>query len=110
MVNCELCGGWFHIDDIKKCPKCDLELCEECFDKHVTTCLLGEFNDLNEDDESTIPRICPNCGESLELDQDPDGSMRVYCENCDFVQELSEEQKAEFEQDKSEEDGDLEQE
>lgn len=99
MIECEICGNYFHVDDIKNCPECDMELCPSCYEKHVVKCMAEKYNfDDGVEEESTIPRICPKCQEELELDIDPDGSVRVYCSNCDFVEELDEEQLAELNQ------------
>lgn len=100
MIECEICGKYFHADDIKNCPECDLELCPECYEKHITKCIAEKYNFDNEiKEESTIPRICPKCEEELALDIDPDGSARVYCSNCDFVEELDSTQLDELNED-----------
>ena len=99
MIECEICGNYFHADDIERCPECDIELCPECYERHVSKCIAEKYNFDDEfEEESTIPHICPNCGEELELDTDPDGSARVYCTACDYVKELDETQLAELKQ------------
>ena len=43
MVECEMCGNCFHVDEIGPCPNenCNYEdLCEGCREKHVTKCVL----------------------------------------------------------------------
>ncbi|MCE5220603.1 MAG: hypothetical protein LLF98_04855 [Clostridium sp.] len=46
MIECERCGRDFHADEIESCPKCDKELCTDCYNKHVGKCMLkGEFED-----------------------------------------------------------------
>lgn len=99
MIECEICGRYFHADDIENCPECDIELCPDCYEEHVSKCMAEKYN-LNDEfeAESTIPHICPNCQEELDLDTDSNGGARVYCSNCDFVEELDEEQLAELNQ------------
>lgn len=48
MIQCEICGEYFNTDEIKSCPNpnCGYEdLCEECYDKHVTKCMTMNFDD-----------------------------------------------------------------
>lgn len=98
MVECEICGNYFHIDEIEECPECGIELCPSCYEKHVSNCLFEEYDSVLEDhEEGTIPHVCPNCEKKLTLDIDPseDGtikSARVCCESCDFQQELDDSQ------------------
>ena len=98
MIECEICGNYFHADEIEKCPECDLELCPSCYEEHVSECIAGNLDFGDWEKESTIPHICPECQKNLVLDTDPDGSARVYCPNCDYVEELNEEQLAELNQ------------
>jgi len=101
MIQCEICGNYFHADDIERCPECDIELCSACYEKHVSKCIANGYcfdEEYRFDEESTIPHICPNCQEELILDLDPDGSARVYCPRCNFIEELDEEQLAELNQ------------
>lgn len=49
MIICAGCGVYFKPDDIRSCPKCDGELCPECYDKHVPKCIAGEDNFDDED-------------------------------------------------------------
>ena len=99
MIECDLCGKYFHPDDIEKCPECDKDLCPGCYEKHVTKCIAEKNNFDDEiEEESSIPYFCPNCRNKLELDVNPDGSERVYCLNCDFEQKLDESQIAELNQ------------
>lgn len=99
MIECEICGNYFHADDIENCPKCDIELCPRCYERHVPKCIADRYShDDGFEEESTIPHICPNCEEELELDTDPNGSARVYCPNCDYVEELDATQLAELNQ------------
>lgn len=104
MTKCEICGLYFHADDIQVCPECDMELCQECYERHVPKCTAEDysFDDEDYEDESTILHICPNCGERLELDQSQNGSARVYCPDCDFVEELNAKQLAELNQEEAE--------
>lgn len=48
MIECEMCGEYFKSDEIEPCPNsdCDLDdLCQNCFDKHATKCMLeGMFD------------------------------------------------------------------
>ena len=105
MIECELCGRFFHADEIEECPVCGKELCPECYENHVSKCLLGEFNfDEEYEEESLIPHKCPICKEPLELDIDSDGSARVCCSKCDFIEELNEEQLKELNNWKDDED------
>lgn len=59
MIECEICGNYFHADDINSCPNpnCDYDdLCPECYDNHVTGCMLGDEytnTDFNNDDCDT---------------------------------------------------------
>lgn len=99
MIECEVCGNFFHVDEIEECPKCGRELCPSCYEKHVTACMLDTDEPAEQEMESTIPHICPDCGHQLHLDLEPDGSARVYCEQCDYVQELNVEQLAELQGD-----------
>lgn len=94
MIECESCKRYFHADDIEKCPNCGMELCEECFQSHVPRCLNPELFEDDEEEESSIPHICPECGEELKLDIDSEESMRVICSNpdCDYQQQLTQEQ------------------
>lgn len=98
MVECEICGNYFHIDEIEECPKCGMELCPSCYENHVSNCLFEEYDSVQEDyEEGTIPHFCPNCEEQLTLDIDPSEngtvkSARVYCEKCGFKQELDDSQ------------------
>lgn len=106
MIKCEICENYFHADDIQFCPECGIELCPKCYQRHVLKCIAEKCNFEDEDDEeeeSTILHICPNCEEQLALEQDQDGSARVYCPNCDFVKELNEKQLTELNQDEVEE-------
>ena len=97
MIECEICGNYFHVDEIKNCPECNIDLCPECFEKHVMKCMAEKWDFGDEGErEFLIPHVCPRCQTDLELDIDPDGSARVYCPNCDFVEELNEEQLAEL--------------
>ncbi len=98
MIECEICGNYFHADDIERCPECDIELCPECYEKHVPKRIAENVFDDEFEEESIIPHICPKCQKKLVLDTDPDGSARVYCPNCDYVEELDEEQLAELNQ------------
>ena len=99
MIECESCERNFNSDDIRECPECGKELCPECYENHISRCILSGYNfDEEYEEESLIPHECPNCGEKLELDVDPDGSARVYCSECDFIEELNKEQLAELNQ------------
>ena len=86
MIECELCENYFHADEINSCPKCGIELCESCYEKHVTECIAqGIFED-DEEEECKYPHQCPKCGEELELDVSPGETSTIYCKNpdCDF--------------------------
>ena len=89
MIECEKCGNYFHADDIRECPKCGLELCEECYEQHVVSCMLEDYDDLN-DDYDKPPTYCPNCDEKLELDIDYNHST-LYCEECGFELDVTNE-------------------
>lgn len=42
MIECEICGNYFHPDEIESCPNPDCEyedLCPSCYEKHVPRCL-----------------------------------------------------------------------
>lgn len=95
MIECEMCENYFHVDDIKNCPKCGMELCESCFEKHVLDCLNLDEDDIIENDES-VPRVCPLCGEELELDINYSNSgegliLELICSNsnCDFMLDVT---------------------
>lgn len=47
MIECEVCGEYFHSDDIQSCPKCGDDICEGCFQEHVKQCR-GNGNEENE--------------------------------------------------------------
>lgn len=106
MMECEICREYFHADNIEACPRCGLELCPECYERHVSLCMAEEWFDKKEREESTIPHICPKCGEELELALEMDGSASVYCPNsaCDFEEELDDEQLAELNGDEDDDD------
>ncbi len=40
MIECECCEEYFHADEISSCPECGIELCEECFQRHVMCCVI----------------------------------------------------------------------
>ena len=42
MIECVVCGEWFHSDAIRFCPECGVELCGECCDNHAKCCLSKE--------------------------------------------------------------------
>ena len=90
MIECELCGGYFHPDEISNCPECEIEICEECFEKHVRFC--GQEDDIEEDDDeiANLPRECPKCGAELELDIDYDKTT-LLCPECDYQIDVTEE-------------------
>ncbi len=85
MIECEICGGYFDLDDIEKCPECDIEICGKCYDKHVNLCI-AESNEMrdeeDEDDGDKIPYNCPECGSEWEFSCDYDGAF-VLCTNDD---------------------------
>lgn len=93
MIECELCGNYFHADDVKACPVCFLELCPDCYEDHVINCLAAQNDNMDGYDgfESSIPTVCPECGADLEYDINSDSSMTVYCPDCDFSQKVDEE-------------------
>ncbi len=100
MIECELCGGFFDADDIETCPECGMELCPACYEKHVSLCIAGDFDSVDEVfTESIVPHECPRCGQELQLDVDPDGSARVYCEKCGYIKELNDKEIAELNDD-----------
>ncbi|HBE9444666.1 hypothetical protein [Clostridioides difficile] len=89
MIQCNLCGGYFHSDEIDSCPNtsCSKELCSNCYQEHVTICLNSSFED---DDyvEEKYPSKCPYCDEELELDLEVEGDTiieNLICPNpyCD---------------------------
>lgn len=45
MIECESCERHFNPDDIQKCPNCDKELCEGCYQNHVKKCIDMEDSD-----------------------------------------------------------------
>lgn len=92
MIECEICGYFFHADEINKCPECDLELCEGCYEDHVTGCILEKYNVANYEEEIAMPHVCPKCGEKLNLENDYD-MHKLVCENsaCDFEMDVTEE-------------------
>lgn len=91
MIECELCGGYFHPDEINNCPECVLEICEKCFENHVRFC--REEDDINEEDNDEIvnlPRECPKCEAELELDIDYDATT-LLCTKCDYQVDVTRE-------------------
>lgn len=88
MIECENCRRYFHSDDIKECPKCEIELCEYCYEIHVGYCL-AEQSIIEEDDDEKLPVECPNCGQDLELDVYYN-MYTLYCENCGFNMDVTE--------------------
>lgn len=93
MIQCEgMCGEYFHADDVRSCPECGIELCEECFQIHIKQCLAADSYE-EDDDRETIDRECPRCGEELELDINVDGTSSLLCPNpkCDFEKDVTEE-------------------
>lgn len=103
MIECEICGNYIHIDDMEECPQCGLELCPECYKKHMSAHAEEEFSlDIEQDEEEIIPHTCPHCQDDLTLDTtdiDMGGAVvkaYVYCDSCGFSQELDESQLAEI--------------
>ena len=45
MIECELCGNYIDEDDLKECPECLKEMCEECYERHVPVCFYVSNND-----------------------------------------------------------------
>ncbi|WP_182101814.1 hypothetical protein [Niallia taxi] len=46
MIECEKCDKYIHPDEARACPndECGYEdLCEKCYEEHVTGCMLGSF-------------------------------------------------------------------
>ncbi len=44
MGNCEICEQETHPDELRECPNKNCiytELCERCYDEHVTSCTLS---------------------------------------------------------------------
>ena len=37
MNECDICGEYFDPDDMCVCEECGLDLCEECYLKHMNT-------------------------------------------------------------------------
>lgn len=96
MIECELCGGYFHADDIERCPNCGIELCPSCFKEHVVVCLNDDDNFDDEMSDMRLPAECPQCGEKLELDIEfaTNGNghtKRLYCvnEECDYELDIT---------------------
>ncbi|HBG2133575.1 TPA: hypothetical protein KPJ62_003945 [Clostridioides difficile] len=93
MIKCDLCGRYFHADEIDSCPNtnCSKELCPSCYQEHVTICLNSSFED---DDyaEEKYPSECPYCGEELELDLETEGDTIIeylICPNSDCDKNFS---------------------
>lgn len=85
MMECDICGDYFHPDEISNCPKCDIEICESCFENHVRCC--GEDTDMDDENDeiSNLPRDCPDCGDKLELDTDPNSDKNtLLCNQCGY--------------------------
>lgn len=87
MIQCELCNIYFHADEISTCPGCGKELCESCYEEHVTRCMAQDISDEDEDEECKYPHECPKCGAELELDVQFGETSTIYCTNpeCDFT-------------------------
>lgn len=91
MIECELCGGYFHPDEIRECPECGIEICEKCFENHVCACRQEDYIGEEEGDEITnLPRECPKCGAELELDTYYDETT-LLCSECDYQLDVTEE-------------------
>lgn len=94
MIECDICGCYFVPDEISNCPKCGIEICERCFEKHVNCC--GEDADMDEEeyDENNeianLPRECPNCEAELELDTGYDETT-LLCPECDYQLDVTDE-------------------
>lgn len=107
LVKCEICGTYIHIDDMKECEECNLELCPTCYEKHMAKHWEEEFDsDVDqEDDDSDVDQedesflfTCPYCKEEVDLsNSEPDivpggliKSIQVHCEYCKRTFELCE--------------------
>ncbi len=90
MIKCDCCEEerWFHPDDIRECPKCGVEICEECFIRH--NCGVLEDEEESNEESLDVPKICPECGEELDLDVDYD-TTTLICENCDYKLDVTDE-------------------
>lgn len=104
MIACEICGNYFHVDDIQECSKCGIELCPECAEKHISKCIVGEDNNNDYEEDNLIPSECPKCGEELELDIDYDKQM-LFCTNrsCDYSLDVTNEMECLMQEDSEEE-------
>ncbi len=52
MIECELCGDYFHEEDMKEFPECLKEMCESCYERHVPICFyVSQHDDINTYDE-----------------------------------------------------------
>ena len=90
MIECEKCTNYFHPDEIESCPECGKELCESCYEEHVTKCINQDIIEDEYDEECRYPHECPECDSELELDVSLDGPSIIYCtnQNCDFKMEF----------------------
>ena len=99
MIECEICGQYFHADEITNCPRCGVDICARCFENHIRYC--GDHVDMddedNENDEiANLPRECPECRSDLELDVDYDKTT-LLCPQCEYELDVTHEfQKIEY--------------
>ena len=55
MIECELCGDYFHEEDIRECPECLKGMCEGCYERHIPICFyVSQHDDINTYDEQII--------------------------------------------------------
>lgn len=38
MIECELCGNCIDEEDMRECPECLKEMCEDCYERHISIC------------------------------------------------------------------------
>lgn len=43
-MECKLCGNCIDEDDIKECPECLKEMCEDCYENHASICFFVSEN------------------------------------------------------------------
>lgn len=44
MIECEECGKYCDADEIERCPECNIELCDRCYQNHVKACVNSPYN------------------------------------------------------------------
>ncbi|MGL4850139.1 MAG: hypothetical protein ACRC28_14710 [Clostridium sp.] len=88
MIECEICGRYFHVDEIQECSECGVEVCGRCFEEHIKRCI--DFREDHEYEQCDYTDRCPGCDEKLEMDI---GYEKIFlmCEDCGFRMDVTKE-------------------